>query len=193
MEFTDHLYRDLFNDYEYPAEPELPEPGAKGFHWADYLIFALFLIVSLGIGMFQGIAEALGCLKKKEQTTEEFLTGNRSFSIWPVALSMLSAFLSAILILGTPAEVYVEGTEYWIYLIGMMSACVFAVFLFVPLLYPLKLTSSYEVKIRVSYIFFFLFAIQSWSFETIIAATRRITVILLEKNDFETIFSMWEA
>ena len=144
MEMNDHFFN-TFDD-GYPAEPELPVEGAKGFHWADYLVFALFLAVSLGIGMFQGVAQALGCMKKEEQTTEQFLTGNRSMSVWPVSLSMLSAFLSAILILGTPAEVYVEGTEYWVYMFGMMASCVFAVLIFVPLLYPLKLTSSYEVR-----------------------------------------------
>ena len=152
MEFTDHFAKparmyaggDSFDDY--PAAPELPPTELQGFHWADYVVFVLFLVVSLGIGMAQGILQLFGCAKKEEQTTEEFLVGNRSLSVAPVSLSMLSAFLSAILILGTPAEVYVEGTEYWIYLLGMMSACVFAVLIFVPLLYPLKLTSSYEVR-----------------------------------------------
>ena len=147
MEFSDHfMLPDTF-----PADPELPSPEPKGFHWADYLVFVLFLVISLGIGMFQGLMDMCGCNKKEEDEdakavdTEEFLMGNRDFSVWPVALSTLAAFLSAILILGTPAEVYMQGTEYWIYLIGMMLSCVFAVLLFVPLLYPLRLTSSYEV------------------------------------------------
>ena len=112
----------------------------QDFHWADWVIFTAFLGVSLGIGLFQGL-----CVKQ-EKTAEAFHMGNRDFNIWPVALSLLSAFLSAILILGTPAEIYTEGTQYWIYTLGMMASCVFAVILFVPLMYPLKLTSSYEVN-----------------------------------------------
>ena len=115
----------------------------QDFHWADWVIFTAFLAVSLGIGLFQGL-----CVKQ-EKTAEAFHMGNRDFNIWPVALSLLSAFLSAILILGTPAEVYVAGTQYWIYTLGMMASCVFAVILFVPLMYPLKLTSSYEVHVFV--------------------------------------------
>lgn len=111
------------------------------FHWADWVIFSAFLLISLGIGLFQGLC------KKQEATTEAYHMGNRDFNIWPVALSLLSAFLSAILILGTPAEIYTEGTQYWVYVFGMMASCVFAVILFVPLLYPLRLTSSYEVSI----------------------------------------------
>ena len=146
MEFSDSFMAwDSF-----VAEPVLPVPEPQGFHWADYLVFVIFLIISLGIGMFQGVMDMLGCNKKedevdKEVDTEEFLMGNRNFSVFPVALSTLAAFLSAILILGTPAEVYMQGTEYWIYALGMMLSCVFAVLLFVPLLYPLRLTSSYEV------------------------------------------------
>ena len=111
----------------------------QDFHWADWLIFTAFLAISLGIGLFQGL-----CVKQ-EQTAENFHMGDRDFNIWAVALSLLSAFLSAILILGTPAEIYTQGTQYWVYTIGMMASCVFAVILFVPLMYPLKLTSSYEV------------------------------------------------
>lgn len=143
MEFSDHFMA----PGAFPADPELPTPEPKGFHWADYLVFVLFLVISLGIGMFQGLMDLLGCNKKedqKEMTTEDFLMGNRNFSVVPVSLSTLAAFLSAILILGTPAEVYTQGCEYWIYMFGMMLSCVFATIFFVPLLYPLRLTSSYE-------------------------------------------------
>jgi len=114
------------------------EPIA-GFHWADYLVFAVFLLISLGIGVYYGLFAG----KKKEASTDEFLMG-RGMSIAPVALAILSSFLSAILILGTPAEVYTRGAMYYIYVIGMMGAIAMATVLFVPLLYPLKLTSSYE-------------------------------------------------
>ena len=143
MEFTNRFDSGL--DLRW-ADPELPTPEAKGFHWADILVFVIFLLISMGIGMFQGLMQMLGFGKKQEETTEEYLVASRSMSVVPVALSTLAAFLSAILILGTPAEVYTEGTEYWIYVLGMMFSCCFATLLFVPLLYPLKLTSSYEVS-----------------------------------------------
>jgi len=110
-----------------------------GFHWADYLVFAVFLLISLGIGVYYGLFAD----KKKEASTDEFLMG-RGMSIAPVALAILSSFLSAILILGTPAEVYTRGAMYYLYVIGMMGAIAMATVLFVPLLYPLRLTSSYE-------------------------------------------------
>jgi sodium-coupled monocarboxylate transporter 8/12 len=56
--------------------------------------------------------------------------------------------MSAILILGTPAEMYTAGTEYFIYLFGIILAIIIAAQVFVPLLYPLKLTSSFEVTFQ---------------------------------------------
>lgn len=75
--------------------------------------------------------------------------GNRDLKIVPVAVSILVSFLSAILILGAPAEMYTKGTQYYLYVFGQMSAVVLATVLFVPLFYPLKLTSMYEVSLGV--------------------------------------------
>ena len=109
----------------------------QSFHWLDWLIFTAFLVATLGISLFHGV--------RHKMTAEEFHSGDRDFKIIPVAISLMSAFLSAILILGTPAEIYTQGTLYWLYSVGMMLACVLGALLFVPLLYPLRLTSAYEV------------------------------------------------
>ncbi|ELT90106.1 hypothetical protein CAPTEDRAFT_166259 [Capitella teleta] len=127
---------------EYTDDGDLvPSPDRKSFHWADYLVFAAFLLAYIGIGAFQAIRNTFAT---KKENADDFLVGGRSMSILPVSISVLSAFLSAILILGTPAEIYTEGTQYWMYVIGQMFSCIFAALLFVPLLYPLRLTSSYE-------------------------------------------------
>lgn len=110
----------------------------RHFQAWDYVLFALMLLVSAGIGVFHG------CRGDKQRTTREFLMANRSMSIIPVAISILVSFMSAILILGTPAEMYMNGTEYFMYVFGISLAIVIAALVFVPLLYPLKLTSSFE-------------------------------------------------
>ena len=58
------------------------------------------------------------------------------------------SFMSAILILGTPAEMYTAGTELFVHLGGVVLAIIIAALVFVPLLYPLKMTSSFEVRPR---------------------------------------------
>ena len=112
----------------------------------DWLVFALMLAISAGIGIFYAIAD------RKRKTTGEFLMGGRNMQLIPVALSILVSFMSAILILGTPAEMYTKGTQYFLYIIGIMLAVVLAAQLFVPLLYPLKLTSSFEVCMLITQI-----------------------------------------
>ncbi|XP_046581754.1 LOW QUALITY PROTEIN: sodium-coupled monocarboxylate transporter 1-like [Haliotis rubra] len=104
----------------------------------DYIVFAAMLILSGAIGIYYAVSGG------KQKTTSEYLMGDRNMAIVPVAISILVSFMSAILILGTPAEMYSEGTEYFVYLIGMMAAIVIAALLYVPLLYPLKFTSSFE-------------------------------------------------
>ena len=54
--------------------------------------------------------------------------------------------MSAILILGMPAEMYTAGTQFMLFAVGYVLAIIIAALVFVPLLYPLKLTSSFEVR-----------------------------------------------
>jgi sodium-coupled monocarboxylate transporter 8/12 len=110
-----------------------------GFNVWDWLLFAAMLLISAGIGIFYAIKGY------KHNTTKEFLMGGRQMQLVPIAISILVSFMSAILILGTPAEMYTQGTQYFMYVIGMILAVILAAQLFVPLLYPLNLTSSFEV------------------------------------------------
>ena len=47
----------------------------------------------------------------RQATTEEFLMGDRQMSVLPVTLSLLASFISAITLLGTPSEVFLNGTQ----------------------------------------------------------------------------------
>lgn len=110
------------------------------FHIADYIVMVLFLIISSAIGIYHGFF-------KKQTTTEEYLLGNRQMHLLPVALSLLVTYQSAISVLGIPVEVYL----YNVMIIYLYFAVCIAIFLqaamIVPLLYPLRLTSTYEVCI----------------------------------------------
>ncbi|XP_062566846.1 sodium-coupled monocarboxylate transporter 1-like [Saccostrea cucullata] len=110
----------------------------NSFTVADWVVFSGMLIIPACIGIYYALAGG------KQKTTKEFLMGNRSLKMVPVAISILVSFLSAILILGAPAEMYTKGTQYYLYVFGQMAAAALAAFLFVPLFYPLKLTSMYE-------------------------------------------------
>ena len=82
----------------------------------------------------------------RQKTTREFLMGNRNLSMIPVSISVFMSFISAILVLGNTAEVYLDGTRIFISCFGGGLAFLFTAFFFLPLFYPLKLTSSFEVS-----------------------------------------------
>jgi Na+/proline symporter len=80
-------------------------PYAHGFHIVDYAIFVLVLLVSVGIGLYHAFTE------RKQWTTKAFFLANRQMNTLPVALSILVSFISGILVLGTPVEIYTRGTQ----------------------------------------------------------------------------------
>ncbi|KAI0242050.1 Sodium-coupled monocarboxylate transporter 1 [Lamellibrachia satsuma] len=104
----------------------------------DYAVFLLMLAVSLGIGVFHGVRG------RKKKTTKEFLMAGRQMGVLPVSLSLLASFMSAITVLGTPAEMYVYGTQYWMVWIGYVIMIPLAAHFFLPVFYNLNLTSVFE-------------------------------------------------
>ena len=67
--------------------------------------------------------------------------------ILPVSLSMMATLLSAVMVLGVPAEVYYNGTIYWIILFSNIIVYPLAAHAFLPVYHNLGLTSAYEVMI----------------------------------------------
>ncbi len=110
------------------------------FHWADYVIMAAFLTISFVVGVVQAF------IGGKQKTQKEYLMADRNMHVLPVTMSILVSYFSAILTIGNPAEIYTGGTLYWWYAVGGSLSTVAAALIFVPLLYPLKLTSCHEVS-----------------------------------------------
>ena len=121
------------------------EKAKKSFHVADYCVFGAVLLISLGIGLYHALRGG------KQKTKGEYLMGNRQMSLLPVSISILVSIISSNTILGVPAEMYHYGIDHFFSIGGSIAACVVIAFTFVPLLYPLKLTSCYgylELRFR---------------------------------------------
>ncbi|XP_011412119.3 sodium-coupled monocarboxylate transporter 1 isoform X1 [Magallana gigas] len=110
----------------------------QNFGVADYIVFVLTIIVSLAIGIYYALSGG------RQKTTSEFLVGNRKMSFLPVAISLVVSFESSIMMLGTPAEIYQNGIQWFWADIGFFCANVFSVHFMVPLLHPLRITSANE-------------------------------------------------
>ena len=116
------------------------QPSRSYFHWADYVVFIATLVISLGIGVFQAF------IGDRQKTTKEYLTGNRQLHLVPVTLSMFMSYISAILVLGNAAEIYLYGIQLWLQNIGSIMAYIVAAYIFVPVFYPLKVVSSNQAS-----------------------------------------------
>ncbi|XP_060555216.1 sodium-coupled monocarboxylate transporter 1-like [Ruditapes philippinarum] len=108
------------------------------FHWADYLIFVLVLVISTAIGIFFAWRD------RKKQNASDFLLGGRKMGILPVSLSLMATLLSAVMVLGVPAEVYYNGAIYWLILFSNLLVYPVAAHMFLPVYHNLGITSAYE-------------------------------------------------
>ncbi|NXX22270.1 SC5A5 protein, partial [Podargus strigoides] len=104
----------------------------------DYGVFALMLLVSTAIGLFHGLANG------GQKTSEDFFTGGRRMAALPVGLSLSASFMSAIQVLGVPAEAYRYGAKFLWMCLGQLLNTVLTARFFLPVFYRLGLTSTYE-------------------------------------------------
>lgn len=70
--------------------------------------------------------------------------GGRRMTAMPVAMSLTASFMSAVTVLGTPAEVYRFGAIFSIFAITYFFVVVLSAEVFLPVFYKLGITSTYE-------------------------------------------------
>ena len=112
----------------------------KHFGTVDYVLFVLTLLVSAGIGVFYAIWD------RNRNTTKEFLLGGKNMSVFPVAMSLMVTFMSALTLLGNPAEIYNYNTMFWWLIVSFLFAITGAAYLFIPFFYQLQVISTFEVS-----------------------------------------------
>ncbi|XP_036619738.1 sodium-coupled monocarboxylate transporter 2 [Trichosurus vulpecula] len=110
----------------------------KSFEAWDYVVFAALFVISSGIGVFFAIKE------RKKVTSREFLVGGKQMNGGPVALSLTASFMSAVTVLGTPAEIYRFGAPFLLFFIPYTFVIIFTSELFLPVFYRSGITSTYE-------------------------------------------------
>uniref|UniRef100_A0A8C6V9A2 Solute carrier family 5 member 5 n=1 Tax=Naja naja TaxID=35670 RepID=A0A8C6V9A2_NAJNA len=118
--------------------PPPERPGHSADSLWDYGVFGLMLLVSTGIGLFYGLSRG------GQKSPEDFFTGSRAMSALPVGLSLSASFMSAIQVLGVPAEAYRYGMKFLWMCLGQLLNSLLTAGLFLPVFYRLGLTSTYE-------------------------------------------------
>lgn len=105
----------------------------------DYIVFVGIILAAAGLGLFQALRG------RKDTSRAEFLLGGRQMTAVPVAMSLTASFMSGITVIGTPAEAYRFGAEFWLFGFSYFIMSAITAEIFVPLFYRLAITSAYEV------------------------------------------------
>jgi sodium-coupled monocarboxylate transporter 8/12 len=77
----------------------------------------------------------------------EYLLGSRKLKSFPVAMSLVASYISGVTVLGTPAEIYNYGTQYWFIVVPIFFMGFVVSYVYLPVFCSLKVSSSYEVFI----------------------------------------------
>ncbi|NWV40386.1 SC5A8 protein, partial [Grantiella picta] len=104
----------------------------------DYVVFGAMLLISAVIGIYYAFVGG------GQKTSKDFLMAGRSMSALPVALSLTASFMSAVTVLGTPAEIYRYGAIFCIFAITYVLVVLCSAEIFLPVFYKLGITSTYE-------------------------------------------------
>lgn len=120
------------------------------FGVVDYVVFSIMMMISALIGIWYGCGPG-----GKQKTTAEYLLGDRQMSNWPVAISLLVSYLSAITLLGVPSEIYTYGAQYYVLILSYFIICGTVAIIFVPTFRRVNITCANEVSSK----------IHAWKFE----------------------------
>ncbi|MHC2066529.1 sodium:solute symporter family transporter [Bremerella sp. T1] len=101
----------------------------------DIAAILAYLAAMIGIGIY---------FSRRNNTTEEYFVGNRSFSGWVIGLSMLGTIVSSATFLALPAAAYVLDWRQLAVNLVLPFIAVLAVLIFIPFFRRGKLTSAFE-------------------------------------------------
>ncbi|CAG0915141.1 unnamed protein product, partial [Notodromas monacha] len=103
----------------------------------DYAVFALSLIIALGIGVW-------GAVTGTKMSAEDSLASAKGVKLVPITLSLLATYLSAVTLVGVPAEVYANGSQWALQPLGAALGILISAYLVIPLMYNLRMSSLFE-------------------------------------------------
>lgn len=104
----------------------------------DYVVFVVTLIFSALIGIYYYFSG------NRQRSNQEYLLANKQMNVWVVSVSLMASFMSAITLLGVPAEIYSFGTIFFFINVSYAFGTPLSAHFFLPVFYRLNITSAYE-------------------------------------------------
>lgn len=119
------------------------QQSRSSFVLADYAVFAAMLAISMAIGVFQALKK-----QSRSSSADDFFTGGRSLPAVPVGLSLCASFMSAVQVLGVPAEASRYGFKFLYMCLGQSINSLLTAYLFLPVFFQLGITSTNQVLVE---------------------------------------------
>lgn len=104
----------------------------------DYVVFGASLLASLAIGLYYWLTGG------RQRSNREYLLADGSMSVTVVSVSLMASFMSAITLLGVPAEVYSYGAIFFLINVSYIIGAPICAFFFLPVFFRLRCTSAYQ-------------------------------------------------
>uniref|UniRef100_A0A1B0A5W3 Sodium/solute symporter n=1 Tax=Glossina pallidipes TaxID=7398 RepID=A0A1B0A5W3_GLOPL len=130
---------------------ELAAFDSYRFHWFDYVVCVLLVLLSTGTGLYiahfyRGGQRASEVEQIDFGSTKmnEYLLGSRTLKALPVAMSLVGSYVSGVSILGTVSEIYYYGTQYSLIAVAIIAMAFPVAYVYLPVFYILGVHSSYE-------------------------------------------------
>ncbi|MCA9087320.1 MAG: sodium:solute symporter [Planctomycetaceae bacterium] len=101
----------------------------------DLVVITLYLLGMAGVGAW---------FSQRNNSTEEYFVGNRSFPGWAIGLSMLGTSISSVTFLAFPAAAYVLDWRQLVSNLMLPAVAVLAIVIFIPFFRRGQLTSAFE-------------------------------------------------
>jgi SSS family solute:Na+ symporter len=107
-----------------------------GLSTLDICVVFTYLIIMLGIGGWHFLT--------KNKSANEFMDAGRSFSHWPLGLSIFASWMSNIAIISMPALVYSGNWSYFIMFMGIPITAIFVIRILIPIYHKEGSVSAYS-------------------------------------------------
>ncbi|CAN7991321.1 unnamed protein product [Ixodes hexagonus] len=110
----------------------------------EYAVFGILMFGNLGLGLYYAFFK-----QTANMTTNEMFLGSRTMKVLPLAISSFASIASATGIIGFIGHFYAYGFHFaWVAVTGLMVLPV-SVYVIIPVLFKLKITSIFEVSVVV--------------------------------------------
>ena len=104
-------------------------------HPLDWLVVLLYFAFIIGVGLRTG---------RGNQTIEDYFLAKRSMPWWAIGLSVMATQASAITLVGTTGQAYVDGMRFIQIYLGLPIAMVILCATLVPFFYRARVYTAYE-------------------------------------------------